>query len=301
MPAVSHLFEIEVFVTLVKKGSFSATGEEMGISSSYASKLISRLEKRLGVRLLHRTTRKLTLTEAGERLAEECGQALEAVVAAESSIVEQTSALRGRLRMTLPTAIGTWLTPHIADFNLAHPNLSVSLVYLDRFVDLIDEGFDIAIRAGELSDSSLTIRKLATTTRFIVASSAYLERHGQPASPEELSQHNCIFYSNHSTPRVWELRRGDDVRRVTVDGSLEVNSGAAIAAAVARGLGLAYIPHFHTARYLADGSLRRVLPEWGVPIPIYAVFPSGRFVPRKVRGMLAALTEVLSAAPWEQL
>ncbi|PRQ06119.1 LysR family transcriptional regulator [Enhygromyxa salina] len=296
---MSQLVEIETFVTVVQAGSFAAAGEQLGISSSYASKLITRLEDRLGVRLLHRTTRKLTLTEAGAVYHETCAEGLSLLSHAQDDVMALQATPRGRLRVSLPTALGvTWLAAWIADFGRDNPGLSLDVVYLDRAVDLVAEGFDVAVRAGLLSDSSLIAKRLAVAQRIVVASPRYLERTGRPSSPEQLSERACLLYSNSTNPTRWELQAGEQQRTVSVSGPMTANSGAALLQAVVCGLGIACLPNFHVAPALADGRVVQVLDEWSWPVPIHALYPSGRHLPAKVRAFIDQLAAHMATPPW---
>ncbi|KIG13439.1 Transcriptional regulator, LysR family protein [Enhygromyxa salina] len=296
---MSQLVEIETFVTVVEAGSFAAAGEQLGISSSYASKLITRLEDRLGVRLLHRTTRKLTLTEAGAVYHETCAEGLSLLSHAQDDVTALQATPRGRLRVSLPTNLGvTWLASWIANFGRDNPELSLDVVYLDRAVDLLAEGFDVAVRAGSLDDSSLIAKRLAVAHRLVVASPRYLERVGAPSSPEELSERACLLYSNSPTPAKWSLQAGEQQRTVSVSGPMTANSGAALLKAAICGLGIACLPDFHVAPALADGRIVQVLDAWTWPVPIHALYPSRRHLPAKVRAFIDALAAYMTTPPW---
>ena len=298
---MSQLIATEAFVTVVEAGSFAAAGERLGISSSYASKLVTRLEDRLGVRLLHRTTRKLTLTEAGAVYHRTCSEGLSLLAHAERDVLALQACPRGRLRVTLPTGLGlTWLAAWLADFACQNPELSLDVVYLDRPVDLVGEGFDLAVRAGQLPDSSLIARRLSRARHLVVASPDYLARAGAVPTPEAMAEHACLLYSGSAAPTRWRLESGDAQRTITVAGPMLANSGAALLQAAIHGLGLAYLPCFHVARALASGAVVRVLPEWSAPIPIHALFPSSRHVPAKVRIFIDRLAEHLAEPPWER-
>ena len=296
---MSELVETETFVVVAQEGSFAAAGERLGISSSYVSKLVTRLEDRLGVRLLHRTTRKLTLTESGAIYHEVCAEGLELVARAQDDLAALQATPRGRLRVTFPTNLGLiWLAGWLADFGLENPQLHLEVVYLDRAVDLVGEGFDVAIRAGILPDSSLIGRRLTSACRVVVASPAYLAGAGTPMSPEELADHDCLLYSNNASPSKWRLGAGEDMRVVKVSGRMTANNGAGLVAAAIRGLGLAYLPDFHVGQALAAGELVRVLPAWGSSTPIHVLYPSGRHLPTKTRAFIDSLAAYLETPPW---
>lgn len=296
---MSHLIETEAFVAVAETGSFTAAGDKLGISGSYASKLVSRLETELGVRLIHRTTRKLALTEAGRLFHQRTAEALGQIEDAQRNIETLGQGLRGQLRISLPTNLGlVWLARPIANFVHQHADLSVDIVYLDRVVDLIAEGFDMAIRVGELPDSSLIVRRLVQADRILVASPSYLERHGRPQTPAELADHECLLYSYNHSPTSWRLRRGDERVEVSVRGRFVANSGASLVEAAACGLGVLYVPEFHVAAALDEGRVVRVLPDWAHAVPVQVVHPSARFVPNKVRALVDYLVDALREPPW---
>lgn len=296
---MSHLPEIEAFVTVVREGSFSAAGSRLGLSSSYVSKLVTRLEERLGTRMLHRTTRRLALTEAGERLYEPCAGALETLGQAQDQVSALQATLRGRLRVTLPT--GLKLSRAVSEFAAANPGLTIDALYLDRQVDLVAEGLDVGIRVGPLPDSSLIARRLATAVKGLFASPAYLARRDGPTQVEDLREHDCLVYSYTRAPTSWTLSDEDgSSRSVAVSGPLVTNTGAALCDAACCGLGIVFVPEFHTAAAVEAGQLVRVLPKWGVQMPISAVYPSTQHLPLKVRSFVEHLEQALKEAPWRR-
>lgn len=296
---MSRLIEVEAFVAVVAEGSFVGAAERLEVSASYVSKLVSRLEARLGTRLLSRSTRSLSLTEPGRRLHADCAEALGLVEAAEDALLERRAIPAGTLRVTLPTSIGqVWLSRAVAEFMAAWPAVALDALYTDRTVDLIAEGFDVAVRAGDLPDSALVARRLATARRRVVASPAYLARRGRPETVDALRDHPCLLYTGARAPSTWTLARGDEVCAVTVSGPMAANSGVVLADAARCGVGLAFLPDFHTARYLADGALVDALPGWGTDVPVHAVYPGARLRAPKVRVFVDAIAEALAAAPW---
>lgn len=296
---MSRMVEVEAFVAVVAEGSFVGAAGRLGVSSSYVSKLVSRLEERLGARLLHRSTRSLALTEAGRRLHADCAEAVELVDAAERSLRSAQATPIGTLRVTLPTSIGArWLAGTVAQFMASWPAVRLDALYTDRVVDLIGEGYDLAVRAGRLPDSALVARRLVMARRRVVASPDYLARCGHPTTVAALGEHRCLLYAYSRAPSTWTLSRGDEVASVTVTGSMAANNGTVLAEAARCGAGVAYLPDFHTSRALADGSLLDVLPGWGDTLPVQAVFPGGRHHPPKVRVFVDAITRALAATPW---
>lgn len=297
---MSRLFETELFVRVVEEGSFTAAGRRLGVTTSYASKLVTRLEERLGVPLLIRTTRKLTLTEAGRIYFERCAEVLQSLEAAEALASELQSVARGKLRVTLPTGLGIqFMLGLIAEFKGLHPELTLELVFLDRQVDLIAEGYDVAIRAGELGDPRLVARKLASAERMVCGSPGYLERAGALESPDMLARHECLQYAYHATPGRWKLRSGELEVDIEVSGRMVANSAHMLVEAAVQGHGLIFIPTFHLAEPLRAGRLRRALPAWGYPVGVYAVYPPTARVPVKTRAFVDFMVERMRSPPWQ--
>lgn len=296
---MSRLFEAEVFVIVVEEGSFTAAARRLGITKSYASKLVMRLEERLGVRLVQRTTRRLTLTEPGRAYYERCTEVMQTLEEAEEAATRLHTAPRGRLRVTLPTAFGmSYLTGPLSEFKARYPELTLEAVFSDRQVDLLAEGFDLAIRAGELPDTQLITHRLATAEMFICASKAYLQRRGTPREPEELAHHECLLYAYHASPSTWRLRGPRGEVSVQVAGTLVTNHAHMLLEAASQGLGLVFMPLFHTVPYLRDGRLRQVLPGWQRSLTLQAVFPHARHLSAKVRVLVDFLAERFHVPPW---
>lgn len=296
---MSRMVEVEAFVAVVAAGSFVGAAERLEVSPSYVSKLVSRLEDRLGVRLLHRSTRRLALTDDGRRFHAECAEAVARVDAAEQLAQAGRATPTGTLRVSLPTAIGQiCLSRTLAEFMAAWPTVDVDAFYTDRSVDLIAEGFDVTIRVGHLPDSALIVRRVARVRRRLVASAAYLERNGRPRSVADLRHHRCLRFSLNRAPSVWRLERGDEVASVTVTGPMVANSGTVLADAARCGVGIGFLPDFHTARQRADGGLVEVLPGWGDAVPVQALMPDRRHPPAKVRVFVDAVAAALAEAPW---
>lgn len=296
---MSRMVEVEAFVAVVAASSFAGAADRLGVTSSYVSKLVSRLEARLGTPLLRRSTRRLTLTEAGERFHAECAEAMRLVDGAAEAVSAQQTRPSGTLRVTLPTGIGMrWLSRTVAEFMAAWPAVALDAVYSDRMIDLVGEGFDVAVRAGQLPDSALVVRRLGAARRRVVASPGYLDRHGHPPSIAALAAHRCLVYSHHRSPSTWHLTHGEAHASVTVTGPMAANSGIALADAAHCGVGLAYLPDFHTCDHLARGELVDVFPGWGGAVPVQAVMPSGRHAPAKVRVFIDAVAAAVGGMPW---
>ncbi|MCY0989030.1 LysR family transcriptional regulator [Nannocystis sp. ILAH1] len=298
---MSRLFETELFVRVVEEGSFTAASRRLDVTTSYASKLVTRLEERLGVPLLIRTTRKLTLTEAGRVYFERCAEAIQAIEAAAAMASELQSAPCGKLRVTLPTGFGIqFMLDIIADFKGLHPELTLELVFLDRHVDLIAEGYDVAIRAGELGDGRLIARKLTATERVVCASPGYLEQFGNPESPGELARHACLQYAYHATPGRWKMRSGEAEVETEVSGPMVANNSHMLLEGAIRGYGLIFVPTFHVAAALRSGQLRRVLPAWSWPMGVYTVYPPTNRLPIKVRLFVDFMIDRMRDPPWSR-
>lgn len=281
---MSNLIEMEAFLVVVEESSFTAAARRLGVTKSYASKLVVRLEDRLGVRLLQRTTRQLTLTEAGRAYYERCSEAMRALNEAEAEAVELQNSPQGRLRINLPTAFATgYLGAPLAEFKTRYPELTIEAILTDRKVDILAEGFDLAVRIGELEDSSLIVRRLASVDRFVCASPGYLRRRGIPEKPEELSKHDCLLYAHHAVPTTWHFKGAGRTAAIEVSGKLVSNHAAILVESACQGLGLVFCPIFLTATALREGRLVRVLPDWQFPLSVSAVFPNARHIPAKVR------------------
>src|SRR5688572_17362492 len=224
---MDHLADVAVFVRVVERGSFTLAADELELSRAVVSKYVSRLEERLGARLLHRTTRRLSLTEAGAALFEASRGALERIEEAEAAVAQFQSEPRGRLRVSAPMSFGILhMGPAMSEFARAHPRVTLDVRLDDRYVNLVEESVDVAIRIGNLSDSSLVARKLTTTRAVACASPAYLEEHGEPETPEDLASHDCLLYSYLSTANVWRFTAPDGREiPVAVSGSLRINNG----------------------------------------------------------------------------
>jgi DNA-binding transcriptional LysR family regulator len=298
------LTDIAVFVRVVTRGSFTLAAEDLRLSRAVVSKYLSRLEDRLGARLLHRTTRRLSLTEAGAALFEASRGALERIEEAEAAVARFQAKPRGRLRVSAPMSFGILhLGPAMSDFGRAYPEITLDVRLDDRYVNLVEDGFDVAVRIGELTDSSLVARKLATTHALACASPAYLEEHGEPETPEDLAAHDCLIYSYLSTGNVWRFAGpGGREIPVAVNGSFRVNNGIVLAEAAAAGHGILLTPSFYVAPQLRDGRLKRILGGYRLPeLPIHAVYPARAKVPPKVRVFIDFLAARFGRKPdWEK-
>ena len=276
---------IPVFVAVAECGGFAAAGRRLGVTTSAVSKRITALEAQLSTQLFHRSTRNISLTEAGERYLAYAIQALSAARDGENAVLELQGAPAGRLRINAPMSFGRLhIAPLIPGFLKAHPGIEIDLMMDDRVVDLFKDGYDIAIRAGELQDSALIARRLAVIRSLIVASPAYLADRGTPAHPAELTGHVCLHYAYSRDPQEWVFATGDGELRVRTSGSVRVNNSEALGAALAGGAGVGRLPSFIAGPLIAEGRLVRLLPGCALPEQaLYAVFPERRHIPQKVR------------------
>ncbi len=283
-----------MFVKVVESGSFAAAARRLGTGSGQASKLLARLEADLGVKLLHRTTRALTLTDAGRAYAQGLGALLDAFDELDTEVRNAARDPRGRLRLTAPVEYGALrIAPLLARFALENPGITLETQFSDRLASLIDEGFDAAIRVGEPRDTSLTGRRLGEAGMIVVASPAYLSVRGMPLTPEDLTGHECLLDTNFRDPKVWTF--GND-RRVTVAGRVTFSSAAACLAAAEAGLGIACLPDFVADASLAAGRVVRVLEGQEMPVlPIHVLFPGGRHQPARLRLLIEFLVRALRA------
>ena len=279
---------IPVFVAVVENSGFSAAARTLGISKSAVSKRINKLEAQLGVRLLHRTTRKLSLTEAGERYFEHASRALAAAGQAEDAVTELQGEPQGNLKISSPMSFGRLhVAPLIPKLLQRHPKLQIDLVMDDRKVDLVAGGFDVAIRAGNLPASTLIARKLAPLRQVLCASPDYVDRYGRPGTPAELSSHNCLLYSYSSDANEWTLIGESGPETVTVSGSYQVNNSEALLEALREGVGIGRLPTFVAGPDLKTGRLVKLFESYRLPdFTIYAVFPERQYLPAKVRAFL---------------
>ena len=300
---MDRLTSMAAFVRSVETGSMTAAARHFGLSQAMISKHVRGLEEALGVRLLEVTTRKLTLTEAGRRYFERCGHILGEVEEASLEASRYQASPRGLLRVTAPAAFGRLhLAPAIAPFMERYRDLAVEVELADRFVNLVEESVDIAVRVGRLLDSALVVRRLGSCQMLTCASPAYLDRAGMPGHPSDLERHACLCLTTIATPGIWQYRDGDggeiDVR---VSGPLRGNDIDLLCAAAERGIGIVYGPSFVLGPRVQAGRLRPILGGHpGRPLDLNAVFPSNRHLSSKVRVFVDFLVEWFDGAPsWD--
>jgi DNA-binding transcriptional LysR family regulator len=293
--------QLETFVRVVESGSFSGAAERLQVAKSVVSRRLTDLEERLGARLLNRTTRRLSLTEGGQQLYERAVRLLMEMDEAEQALTSGTNALHGRLRVAAPLSFGILhLAPAVDEFLTAHPELELDLDLNDRRVNLVEEGFDMAVRIGRLPDSSLVARRLAPVRMVAVASPDYLRRHGEPRAPEELAGHQGLIYANEPDGQTWPFQDGrGNTRKGRVSARLRANNGDVLLSAAIGGLGIVIAPTFLAYRAIAAGEVRPILTEFApVSSAAYAVFPSNRYVPARVRAFADALAARFGDTPY---
>lgn len=277
---------MDAFVRVVETGSFVAAAERLGISTSSLSRLIAELEQHLGARLLNRTTRRLSLTESGQSYYERCVVLLADLAEAEALAGQAAAEPRGTIRLTCSFSMAEQrVAPAIAAFSEAHAQVKFELVVSDRMVDLVEEGFDLAIRVGSVGGETLVARRLGSTQAVLCAAPSYIARNGMPSSPQDLTRFNTLTYAYASAPRLWVFTdRKGQAHEVRVAGTLHANSGDALRSAAIGGLGIIYEPEFLLQDALRQGQLVRLLPEYeGFRGVIWAVYPSRRHLSLKVR------------------
>jgi len=286
---MDRLTEMEAFATVVDQGGFTDAAKKMGISKSAVSKHISSLEARLGARLLNRTTRRVSPTEIGLAYYDRACRVLSDAGEADALVASMQSAPAGLLRLSVATDFGVnHLSPILGDFLQQFPDITVNMVLNNRYVELISEGFDMAIRMGDLEDSSLRARKLTETQMRMIAAPSYFEKHGRPTRLDDLNSHKLLHYSNQASGNAWKITApSGEERQIRSAGWLSVNDGQSLLNACIAGLGIAYLPSFLYANAMEQVQVVDVMPD--LPIErtgIYAVYPPGRFTQPKVRAFI---------------
>lgn len=294
---MDRLSSLEIFVKVLDTGSFTEAARVMSVSKSHVSKQIRQLEDRLGVRLINRTTRRVSPTDAGRAFYERCAGIIEDLEDAEQAVSQLNRKPAGTLRVNGPVSFGTrYLGPAVGAFMAQHESLRVDLSLNDRVVNIVDEGFDLAIRIGRLADSSLIARRLAPVSLLLCASPAYLDRRGRPSTPADLKEHDCLLYRYLSTGNTWHI--GEEA--VRVDGRLVSDNGDVLKHAAVAGVGVAFMPDFLVADAIHSGALEVVLPGQNSPLAVWAVYPHSRHLSAKVRLFIDFLVgEYSPEPPWK--
>jgi DNA-binding transcriptional LysR family regulator len=298
--AIDIVASMRVFNAVVDAGSFAGAADKLDLSRGMATRYVAQLEEHLGVRLLNRTTRKLSLTEAGNDYHERAAQVLAMVEEAGSSVAQVASVPRGTLRVASSHAFGVrHLGWAITEYLQRYPGVQVDVTLNDRVVDLVEEGFDLGIRVATKTHPGLITRKLAHARIVACASPGYLKKHGVPKSPEELAGHNCLSYAYLNLPNEWRFTRKGAERKVLVSGDLRGNSGEILRNAAVEGLGVILQPTFLIYEALREKKLVRILPDWEADeMTVFVVYPNRKFLPPKVRSFIDFLAERFGPEPY---
>jgi DNA-binding transcriptional LysR family regulator len=296
--------DLQAFVAVVEAGSFTAAANRLDIAKSAVSRRIAALETRLGVQLLRRTTRRLNLTDTGRSFYERSARILADLEESEAAVHQEQGELRGRLKVALPLSFGTkHMYKPIADFARLHPKVSFDLDLNDRRVDLVQEGADLALRIGHLSDSSLIARRLFESHSVVCASPDYVQKLGKPVTPEDLQQHRCLVYGNLPDPSRWVCRDKNGVEhRIDVNVELTATNGEFLSELAARGLGVVMQPTFIAGDRIKRGDLVPLLTEYEWPkVPAYAIYPPTRHLSFRVRTFIDFLAQRFAGIPyWDE-
>ena len=292
-----------VFAKVVTKQGFSAAARDLRLSQAAVSKHVRALEDWLGARLLDRTTRRLNVTEIGALVYERCERILDEIDEVQQSTSALQTAPRGVLHLAAPLSFGiTQLGPALADYLSSYPEVVVDVRLDDRMVDLVDEGFDLALRVGALKDSSLIVRRLAPVRFVLCASAGYVKQYGAPRQPDDLSSHRCLFYSMRVIPGEWRFVGPEGEVAVRVTGRFRSNSGNMLYAAMLAGAGIGFVPTFVAGRDLAEGRLVSLMPDYRpVESELSAIYPPGKAPSAKVRSLIDFFADRFGPEPpWDQ-
>jgi DNA-binding transcriptional LysR family regulator len=294
---------IRLFNRVVEDGSFSAAGRRLGLTPSSVSRQIGALEKSLDARLLNRTTRKVSLTEAGAIYYQRTRRILTEIEEANEAVGIMRTAPQGTLKLSVPVVFGQrYIVPNMPEFLALYPEVSIELNVTDNYVDLIEEGADLAIRVGGGTQLSFVARKLATMHRVLCASPAYLDAHGEPAHPDDLVAHNCLCYNHRAGQVIWRFADDQGSYETQIEGNFAANNAGSIAAAAIAGMGLALLPVWMVGREIQEGCLQVVLPGYRAEIAdfateVFAVYPHARHLSAKVRAYIDFIAEKFNAEP----
>ncbi len=294
---------LEGFIAVVEAGSFTAAAEAQGRTRAAVSRQIQLLEARLGSRLLNRTTRRVSLTEAGRAYYETARRVLGDLAEAEAGIARLTDEPRGLLKIDAPMSFGTMhLAPAVGDFMARYPDVSIQLALNDRFVDIVAEGFDLGLRIGRLEDSSLIARRIVEARLVLCAAPAYLAAHGRPMRPSDLRDHRILHYGYLESGTTWRLKGPAGDESVAIEAALCANNGEVLRDAAIAGQGIARLPTFIVGAALQTGSLVTVLPDYGPPeLSLYVLYPPNRYLAAKVRLFVDFLVERFGGRPYWDL
>jgi DNA-binding transcriptional LysR family regulator len=296
--------EMTAFVRAVETGGFSAAARDLGLTPSALSKLVTRLEDRLGARLLQRTTRRLQLTAEGEAFYARARPILAAMAEAEAEVTEAGASARGLLRLHCGSAFGMHqLAPAIPRFQERHAAVELDITISDQPLGAMEEGIDLAIRIGPLDESSMVARRICNLERVICAAPAYLQRHGTPRTPDDLQRHNCLWITSLPALRRWPFDTDDGIRVVHVGGNVVANNAETVLQLAVAGVGITRLTDVVVSEAIRGGALVPILTDWHhvEPVPLFATYPSGRNLSPKVRAMVDFLVEEFGGAPWRKL
>jgi DNA-binding transcriptional LysR family regulator len=294
---------MRLFVRVVELGSFSAVAQQLNVERSVVTRKVAGLEAHLGAKLIARSTRKLSLTAAGAPYLEKCREILSLIDAAEADLTENRQSPRGHIRITLPFSFGIHqMMPMFGDFMADHPEISIELEFNDRRANLIEGGFDLAIRITDRLGQGDVARKIGSSQGVVVAAPDYIKKHGRPKHPSELIHHECLGYLL-STRSSWAFVIGGETVWFPISGRLEANNGDALLASTIQGIGITHAPTFIAEKAVRNHSLEILLPEFQTPeMGIYAVFPSNRYVPHRVRSLIDYLAKRIGPKPtWDEI
>jgi len=283
---------VSEFVAVAETESFTAAGKRLGISTAQVSRQISALEERLSAKLFYRTTRKVSVTEVGGIYYQHCRQVMDGLADAERAITNLQSTPKGKLKITAPITYGERsVAPLVNDFVMQYPELEVQLVLSNQQIDLIDEGFDLAIRLGQLGDSSMIGKRLATRKQYVCAAPEYLSAFGAPHTLSELDRHNCLS----GTLDYWRFQEKGKARNIRVKGNFSCNSGPVLVDAALKGVGIVQLPDYYVQDYINQGQLIEVLPNYREPDDaVWALYPQNRHLSPKVRMLVDYLAKELA-------
>lgn len=289
---MNHWEGIDEFVSVAEHGQFSAAATQLGVSSSHVSRQVARLEERLQTRLFYRSTRRVSLTEAGERFLQHCRRLVDARDEAIRAVTDLASEPKGLLRMTCAVAYGEdFIMPLANDFMQLHPQLRIEMTLTNQTLDLLHGSYDLAIRLGRLQDSNMIATRIAPRHMYLCAAPSYLERHGAPHSLSELPRHNCLIGSSDT----WHFKSNERELPVRVQGNWQCNSGKAVLEAALRGFGLCQLPDYYVHEHLRQGRLRALLPQHQPPhTAVWALYPQQRHLSPKVRQWVDFLKQGLA-------
>jgi DNA-binding transcriptional LysR family regulator len=295
---MDRLAAMEIFVSVAEAGSFSAAAKRMSVGQPAISKAVAQLEERLGARLILRSTRGLTMTDAGQRFYEHAKLAIREADEAEQLVRDASESLSGGLRVSAAVTFACLhVLPALNDLMSRHPKLEIDLRLDDRNIDLLEEGLDVALRMGTLADSTMTARRIGRSPRLVVGTPEYFARAGMPTTPADLSQHQAIIYSQRGGGESWTFSKNGDEQDVTVSGRVRVSAAEGMRTAVLSGMGLAVASRWMFSPELASGKVKAVLTDWTLPaLDLWAVFPSGRLVTARARAFVEFVEEALARA-----